>query len=85
MEMEIVMILVRGCRPSPIGLAHELGHALRGMLGKMNSYKYYLSRDPDVTDQIKSQTNEEIRNRRDVDNPIRKEQGAKERAPMKYL
>ena len=67
-------------RPAKIGLIHELGHALRAMLGKQNMYLDKKSIDPDSGGHL---TYEEQRNRSKVDNPSRKENGVKQRAAVK--
>lgn len=66
-------------RPPEIGLIHELGHAQSMIHGLVNFVKNLLFIDPDTGNKGKL-SNEEIRNRKEVDNPVRKEQGVKQRA-----
>ncbi len=66
-------------RPSQVGLAHELGHALQAAKGQMTKTTDPTLIDPD-TKQQGTIDNEEVRNRKEVDNPIREEQNAKARA-----
>ena len=70
-------------RSALIGLGHELGHALQGMFGKQNAYKSSTAIDPDNGIRGKMSF-EEIRNREQIDNPIRAEQGEKQRATVRY-
>ncbi len=81
------------------GLAHELGHALLGIDGKavqidQNNYdacqEAYQNgnmkwvKDPDTKSEM-GMEKDEIYIRRDIDNPIRNEQGDKERAQPKVI
>uniref|UniRef100_UPI00292F60F1 M91 family zinc metallopeptidase n=1 Tax=Pedobacter miscanthi TaxID=2259170 RepID=UPI00292F60F1 len=76
-------------RPAQVGLAHELGHARDGINGKVNSVDYdnptsvqqgtVIVNDPDNGER-RYMTKDEYNIRKNVDNPIRREQGAKARA-----
>jgi len=61
------------------GLAHEVGHAVSAMEGAFD-----IRKDPDYIDPDSNcpglLMNEEIRNRKEVDNPVRYEQGDQQRA-----
>jgi len=67
-------------RPAQVGLAHELGHAVDGVNGKTDGKKIDVL-DPDNNDGTVTQLGvDEIRIRTKIDNPVRAEQGAKQRA-----
>ena len=66
-------------RPPQVGLGHELGHALNNAKGKNDQSTANNITDPD-TGRKGRLTQDEINVRKDVDNPIRKEQGATPRA-----
>ncbi len=76
-------------RPSQVGLAHELGHALDNNNGTKVVVDYddpvsikkgaSIVIDPDSGKRVYMEK-DEIRVRTKIDNPIRKEQGAKQRA-----
>ncbi|WP_431357127.1 M91 family zinc metallopeptidase [Pedobacter lusitanus] len=67
-------------RPAQVGLAHELGHAKDGIDGKATNETLTVI-DPDRRDNSPTpMTKDEYRIRTRVDNPIRREQGAKRRA-----
>lgn len=65
-------------RPAQVGLGHELAHAKDGIKGKATREKAIV-RDPDDGRRV-GMAKDEIKVRKNVDNPIRKEQGAKPRA-----
>jgi len=65
-------------RPAQVGLGHELGHAKDGVEGKVTNEKSIV-RDPDSGARV-YMTNDELKVRKKIDNPIRREQGAKPRA-----
>ncbi|CAM4114667.1 RHS repeat-associated core domain-containing protein [Pedobacter westerhofensis] len=66
-------------RPAQVGLGHELGHAKDGIEGKATNEKSIV-RDPDRSNRRVYLDSDEIKVRKSIDNPIRKEQGAKPRA-----
>jgi len=66
-------------RPPQVGLGHELGHALSNSTGTNDVSKPANITDPD-TGKKGVLSNNEIMVRTQYDNPIRKEQGAKQRA-----
>ena len=65
-------------RPAQVGLAHELGHAKDGIEGKATREKSIV-RDPDDNARV-YMTKDEIKVRKNIDNPVRAEQGVKPRA-----
>ncbi|WP_317130512.1 M91 family zinc metallopeptidase [Flavobacterium pectinovorum] len=66
-------------RPPQVGLGHELGHVEQGIDGKVTSTKV-IATNPDDNNARTYLGQDEIDVRKNVDNPIRKEQGAKQRA-----
>jgi hypothetical protein len=86
-------------RPAQVGLGHELGHAKNGVQGNVVGTNIYNSKqlasglkdgnvsivkDPDNGGARVYMKQDEINVRRYIDNPIRREQGAKPRAlPVK--
>jgi RHS repeat-associated protein len=71
-------------RPASVGLGHELGHAEDDVRGTSDESKEIV-RDPDNNNQREYMTKNEVHVRTDVDNKIRKEQGAKQRAVPKIV
>ncbi|NQX38363.1 RHS repeat-associated core domain-containing protein [Pedobacter steynii] len=71
-------------RPAQVGLGHELGHAKDGIEGKATG-KESTVRDPDRDKKVVFMPKDEIKVRDKIDNAIRREQGAKQRASVEII
>ena len=72
-------------RPAQIGLAHELAHAVDGVNGTVTDKTINVIDPDNKSATVGQMTKDEFRIRTKIENPIREEQGTKQRAIPKII